>query len=167
MSDPDPQNYTFSGLTGLDKKLARADERVQENGTRRREIFAEAERYLFDHNLDNKLWETFDTESDAHYFGVWLCRTHWRILTYAEGDISATQCDDADAYDNYLADLCDFHRPAPYMVTFGPEGRTAYYQDRQALFINPDRGAAYKFNAQAVAEDDQRIANNIETSTEN
>ena len=139
--------YEFTGIPSFDNLFENADETTDEYGNTTRHIFLDRDRYAFDSTLDGDLWSTFDTENDAPYWGHWLCPKHLRMLTYTEGDIYALQCVDAEAYDRELASRCDLYRPAPYMLAIGKEHHTAYYQQREALFIDPERGRPYRFEA--------------------
>jgi len=126
----------FTGLPQVDALLEKAEETINEQGHRTRKAFLDADRYLFDFNLDGE-WEQFDTEDDAAYFGVWLNKAKLRTLAYIEGDLIFTQCVDAAGYDAKISALCAFHQAAPAFVGIKPASVTKYYQDRSALYINP------------------------------
>ena len=134
----------FTGLDGIDAFLADATERTSNEGRLTREIFHSCDRYVFDFHLKEG-WEQLDTASDAHYFGVWVNKTERLALCYAEGDLSLTRCLTDEAYDDEVESLCKFHEPYPAIVTYDEKGRTEYYQDRSEFFIDPARGAAFKF----------------------
>ena len=85
------------------KKVARLefvlrcqDTRTNERGNVIHDWFAPAERYLVDFAPDfsSEGWEQFDTDQDAHYFGVWVNPVKELVLTYAEGDWSLIVCKD-------------------------------------------------------------------------
>ena len=104
----------------------------------------EGDRYRFDWLLhdEGEGWKQFDTDSDASYFGVWLNKSGKLVLSYAEGDLSVTQCDTDSAYNREVAALCAFHAPAPFAKALGEDGWTHYYQDRSELFIIPKQALA-------------------------
>ena len=137
----------FTGIAHIDVLLADADETPSRQGNPIRQIFYSADRYLFDFNLDldEGAWTQLDTDSDASYFGVWVNKTTRQILQYVEGDISFTQCTDAESYDSELEALCSSHDTRPAFIAVGDDDVAAYYQDRGELFIDPARGKAYRF----------------------
>jgi len=128
----------FTGLPAIDVYLVTSEETVNDRGNRTRHTFLlEADRYIFDFNLDSQIWEQFDTDSDAWYFGTWLNKSELRIFQYAEGDLCFTQCDTAEGYDREIAALCAFHEASPAYVVIDDEAVTHYYQDRSTLYIHP------------------------------
>ena len=129
----------YTGISEIDTWLDAADETTNKHGNRVRTIFIEGDRYFFDQHLDLKSWHQFDTAADAPYFGVWTNPGQRRILSFAEGDVSFTQCPDDESYDREIAELCSFHEPAPSFVTIRDGEATAYYQDRAECFIDPSR----------------------------
>lgn len=136
---------TFTGIDWIDGLFTSAEETRNSLGNARREIFlAEADRYLFDFNLNLDEWSQFDSTSDACYFGTWVNKEKLYILQYVEGDVSFTQCGDAESFDKEVAALCSFHDEAPAFICFDLEAKTEthYYQDRAKLFVDPARAAA-------------------------
>ena len=131
---------TFIGIPEIDRLLESARETRNRHGNRTREIFYNADRYLFDFRLDLQVWAALDTDSDAAYFGLWAAKSLRSFLIYAEGDLRFTQADDDESYDRELAAHCEFHGPSPYMMTLDDHGEAAaYYQDRSELFLDPTR----------------------------
>ena len=57
-------------------------------------------RYAFDFGecFTAKGYAQFDTRQDAYYYGHWVNPTTFRLVSYAEGDIAVTVCDDADEF---------------------------------------------------------------------
>ena len=139
--------HEFTGIAHIDALLAEAAASSDEKGHQTRQIFLSGERYLFDARLDlsDGAWAQLDTEDDASYFGIWVNKTARRILLFAEGDLSFTQCADAASYDAQMAAICSFHEASPSFVAITDDAVTAYYQDRSEFFIDPSRGAAYRF----------------------
>ena len=130
---------TFTGIALIDRLLAAATPRVNDCGNEVRSISHDAERYLFDFQLDSSAWEQFDTTSDAAYFGVWISKAALCTLSYVEGDIYFVRCPDADHYDAELVDLCNFHTPAPAFTTINDGVVTRHYVDRREHFVDPER----------------------------
>ena len=132
-----------TGISEIDSLFKAAKMKKNHEGNATWETFLQdGDRYRFDWLLHDKdYWDQFDTDSDAWYFGVWLNKSSRLILTYAEGDLSITQCRTDKAYDEELATLCSFHRPEPFAKALGDDGWTHYYQNRAELFIDPARAA--------------------------
>ena len=53
-------------------------------------------RYAFDFGECStaKGYAQFDTRQDAYYYGHWVNPTTFRLVSYAEGDVTVTVCDD-------------------------------------------------------------------------
>src|SRR5438132_508470 len=75
-----------------------------------RRAFLPSERYGVDFAEDFKAegWEQFDTDQDAHYFGVWVNRGRLQTLTYAEGDWTLVTCSDREHYNAEISDAIKF-----------------------------------------------------------
>ena len=58
------------------------------------------DRYAFDFGECSTAqgYAQFDTRLDAYYFGHWINPTTFRLVSYAEGDVSVTVCDDAGEF---------------------------------------------------------------------
>ena len=129
----------LTGIENIDTLLAEGDLTDIDGTLTRCTFLGDGERYIFDADLGD-LWKEFDTESDAHYFGVWTNKEKLRILSYAEGDITFTQYKDAESYDATILAMCKFHKPKPELSTIDADGTlTRYYQDRREFFIAPER----------------------------
>jgi hypothetical protein len=135
---------SFTGISRIDRLLSFEEETKNQLGNATRGTFlGEADRYLFDFNLNLNEWDQFDTDSDAWYFGTWVNKERLYILQYVEGDVTYTQCEDAESFDKEIAALCSFHGQSPSFVCFDLEAKTEthHYQDRSKFFIDPDRAA--------------------------
>jgi len=92
------------------------------------------DRYVIDFSgLLQEGWRQYDTEQDASYFGVWVCRETLETLTYAEGDWSLVTCSTHEAFDDELASMARFYgAPPPAFVVIETEtgGVTRYYDER-------------------------------------
>lgn len=82
------------------------DTDTNERGNVVARMFHPSERYIVDFADDFKAggWEQFDTDQDAHYFGVWLNKGARLTLTYAEGDWTLVTC---PSWDSYIAEVQD------------------------------------------------------------
>jgi len=83
-----------------------------------------ADRYLYDFNLcpAKEGWQQWDTDQDAHYFGVWWNPVARVTCTYAEGDESIVVCNTEAAWKAELQDMCDFYGdPPPAFKAFGQD----------------------------------------------
>lgn len=105
-----------------------------------RRLFRDADRYLVDFDPDFKRdgWQQFDTEQDAHYFGVWLNPGSMVILTYCEGDWDLQACHDKERYLDAVQRLIDFYQPGKIATAIGPDGVVTYRQDRSEFLKMED-----------------------------
>ena len=136
---------TDTGIPAVDAALRDGKTSTDRFGNTVRSTFlCEADRYLFDFNLDRERWLQVDTEHDAWYFGVWACPSARSTLSYVEGDVYLVKCADDAAYDRQVAELCASNPPAPAFVVLDTEAATCteVYEDRRRLFLDPDRGEA-------------------------
>ena len=80
-------------------------------------------------------WKQYDTDQDAHYFGVWVNIDKLLTLTYAEGDWSLVVCATSETLQAELDDMAEFYGAAPYAaVSIDRDGTvTEYYDERPAL----------------------------------
>ena len=98
----------------------------------------EADRYCFDfkHCTPSKGWLQFDTDQDAHYFGVWVNKSKRWIVTYAEGDVTIVKCPTVESFNMEIKGMCEFYGVEANIRTIDLDGTyTKYYQDRQEFFI--------------------------------
>lgn len=102
--------------------------------------FMSSDRYCIDFAEDFRAegWEQFDTDQDASYYGVWVNRTKFLTLSYAEGDWTLVVCKDRDSYNREVARMIEFHGEgfiAKGIDLDPPQATvTVYRQDRQAFF---------------------------------
>jgi hypothetical protein len=96
------------------------------------------ERYVYDDQLCKQGFEQFDTDQDAHYYGVWVSIEHRAIVTYAEGDLSLVACASAELFKKEIEDLEKFHGKAPPM----------------AVGIDTDTGVVTEFYSERVSAED-------------
>lgn len=94
-------------------------------------------RYFFDTGpcASDKGWRQYDTDQDAHYFGVWVHLESRQTITYAEGDVIVVSC---PTRESFRAELEDAERvygaPPPAFVSYDADGtRTEYYDERPTV----------------------------------
>ena len=97
------------------------------------------ERYIVDFAPDFKSegWQQFDTDQDAHYFGVWVNPVKLITLTYAEGDWSLVVCPDTAHYNAEIKSMCEFYREGYEFKTIDTDSGhiTEYRQDRSQFAV--------------------------------
>lgn len=112
---------------------------VNERGNAVAREFAPADRYVYDFKICTpaKGWEQYDTDQDAHYFGVWVNKARRQVFTYCEGDLVCVTCPTVESFNAEIA----------YMNAYYGEGRecavvdvaaktfTEFHQDRSRFFI--------------------------------
>jgi hypothetical protein len=100
-------------------------------------MFMSSERYVIDFADDFKSsgWQQFDTDQDAHYFGVWVNPSEWRTLTYAEGDWTLVECGSVESYNAEIQNCIQFYGEGFEFKTIDSDGITEYRQDRSRFLI--------------------------------
>lgn len=81
-------------------------------------------------------WMQYDTDQDAHYFGVWVNPGNLCVLTYAEGDWSYDQFENADAYNAQIRRMNEFYGAGfiAKALSLDSGEMTVYAQDRESEF---------------------------------
>jgi len=74
--------------------------------------FANTDRYVFDFKYckSSDGYAQLDTSEDAHYFGNWVNFKKFEIVSYCEGDITVTNCDDKEEFIKELKRTVDFYK---------------------------------------------------------
>lgn len=123
---------------GSHENVGRKDEKPNSRGNEIYRLFASTDRYCVDFADDFKSegWLQFDTDQDAHYFGVWVNPSKFLTLTYAEGDWTLVVCPDAAHYNAEVADACQFYSEGRIARVIDVDAKTVtdYKQDRQEFF---------------------------------
>jgi hypothetical protein len=90
-------------------------------------------RYFYDsgEGLPGDGWQQYDTEQDAHYYGVWVNMATRQTFSYAEGDTCLTTCPDDARFAVVLQEMADFHGPPPGHVR-SIDAATGEYQTHPA-----------------------------------
>jgi len=92
------------------------------------------DRYRYDFKIctTEKGWRQFDTDQDAHYFGVWVNMEKRQTFTYCEGDTVLVICPTAESFAAELDSMHEFYGPPPPMATaISMDGKvTEFYDER-------------------------------------
>ena len=69
-------------------------------------------RYEFDFKLCSfkQGWAQLDTTEDASYYGNWVHPNKLMLVSYAEGDVTVTTCEDDAEFIRELRTAIDWHR---------------------------------------------------------
>lgn len=122
------------------RKQGKADAAPNDRGNTVIRSFMPSSRYVVDFAEDFTAegWLQFDTDQDAHYFGVWVNPTKMLTLSYAEGDWTLVICPSVTAYNAEIEDCCRFYGEGKVATVIDMRERstTVYRQDRAAFFIN-------------------------------
>ena len=72
---------------------------------------SQIDRYYFDlyHCTSSNGWAQIDTTYDAPFYGAWANAFRREIVTYTEGDISITQCDNDAEFVTAIRNMHVFH----------------------------------------------------------
>lgn len=78
---------------------------------KRERSFQPSDRYRFDFGRCSAKngWAQIDTRQDASYFGQWVNPSRLQIISYCEGDVCVTTCDDAAELVAELQHIREFH----------------------------------------------------------
>jgi hypothetical protein len=118
--------------------------RVNSRGNTVHSASASTGRYVVDFADDytSEGWEQFDTDQDAHYFGVWVNKGKLMTLTYAEGDWSLVVCPDLAHYRAEIENMIQFYGEGFIAKTYDEkEGWVEHRQDR-SRFLPEVTGSA-------------------------
>ena len=98
----------------------------------------DSERYVVDFADDftTEGWKQFDTDQDAHYFGVWINPQTFQVLTYAEGDWTVTDCHNRDRYRREIERLIEFHGAGRIATVIDADGTVTVYSQDRSEFLN-------------------------------
>jgi hypothetical protein len=82
------------------------------------------DRYKFDFRLctPSSGWAQLDTRQDAPYYGNWVNPLKRELVSYCEGDITHTLCDDDEDFKRTLRECIDWHRERQYFIGIDPCG---------------------------------------------
>lgn len=127
---------SVNNLANIIKKIGKPDK--TETGQDIWRTYWDRDRYMVDFadNFKAEGWQQYDTDQDAHYFGVWVNPDRLQTLTYAEGDWSLIQCDNQSAYQAELAGMAKFYgSPPPAFTVIDTETATItkHYQERPTV----------------------------------
>lgn len=126
-------------VSNLVAMLKRQEAEANERGNLVHRFFGPAERYLVDFAPDFTAggWLQFDTDQDAHYFGVWVNPRLLLTLTYCEGDWILAQCPDTRHYNAEISDAIEFYDEGRICTVIDMDAKTTtrYSQDRSEFLI--------------------------------
>ena len=79
--------------------------------TKKRTHVEDCDRYAFDyqHCRLSKGWAQLDTREDASYFGNWAHPEKLQIVSFAEGDVCVTTCEDSDEFRAEIESMAVFY----------------------------------------------------------
>lgn len=123
-------------LTNLMKKDKKGEQNERGNTIYR--MFMPDERYMVDFADDftEAGWLQFDTDQDAHYFGVWVNPSKLLTLNYCEGDWTLVECSDVQHYNAEIQDAIEFYGEGRIcLVVDADNNATEYRQERSGFLI--------------------------------
>lgn len=84
-----------------------------------------SDRYHFDCRACTpaKGWAQIDTAQDAPYYGTWTNPITFELVNYCEGDVTHTNCKDADEYKVVLAECISWNKERGYFIGVDCMGR--------------------------------------------
>ena len=84
------------------------------------------DRYVYDFKLCRGVdgWAQLDTRQDASYYGNWVHPTQFKLMSYSEGDVTLTECQDEADFIETLRICIDWHSEREYFIGIdAPPGR--------------------------------------------
>ena len=78
--------------------------------TKKRERVENCDRYAFDfqHCRLADGWAQLDTQEDASYFGNWAHPEQLQVVSFTEGDVCVTSCEDSDEFRAEIERIASF-----------------------------------------------------------
>jgi hypothetical protein len=61
-------------------------------------------------------WAQLDTRQDASYYGNWANPITRELVSYCEGDVTHTQCDDDAEFATVLRECIEWHKTRNYFI---------------------------------------------------
>jgi hypothetical protein len=96
----------------------------------------QGDRYLFDFFvcLPELGWHQYDTDQDAHYFGVWYNLERLTTFTYCEGDLILVEAPGPAEFKNEMQHAAEFYGSPPpaFKVIDGNTGQVTHVFDDHA-----------------------------------
>lgn len=76
------------------------------------------DRYRYDFKLckPSKGWAQLDTSQDASYYGNWINPLTRELVSYCEGDVTHTQCDDDADFVATVRECIAWHKERKYFI---------------------------------------------------
>jgi len=109
--------------------------RENDSGNAIYDYFMHTERYRWDFDQDFRAdgWEQFDTDQDAHCFGIWVNRKMLAVFSYAEGDLHLSLAPNKEQFLDEIRSMLNFHGQSPAFVAIDPNAGTIteVYDDRE------------------------------------
>ncbi len=108
--------------------------RVNEFGNEITDGFYPGDRYRYDFGpcSSEKGWTQYDTNQDAHYFGIWVHIEKRWIFSYVEGDTYLTKCPTRESFKAELKHMAEYYGEAPpAFKVITREGELIEYYDER------------------------------------
>ncbi len=79
---------------------------------------AMSDRYKYDFRLCTaaKGWAQLDTRQDASYYGNWINPLTRQLMSYCEGDLTLTECDDDEDFVKTVRECANWHKEHDYFL---------------------------------------------------
>jgi hypothetical protein len=77
-----------------------------------------SDRYKYDFRLctSDKGWAQLDTKQDASYFGNWINPLTLTLLSYCEGDVTLTECENEMDFIATVRECVEWHSERDYFL---------------------------------------------------
>ena len=84
--------------------------------TRSHDLVGDRYKYDFGKCTYAKGWAQVDSKQDASYYGTWCNPTTFELMSYCEGDVTHTQCDNAAEFVAEVRELADWNKERGYWL---------------------------------------------------
>lgn len=120
------------------RKNGKQDVAPNDRGNTIHRLHLPDDRYCIDFAEDFREcgFEQFDTDQDAHYFGVWLSRKKRIALSYCEGDWTLVSCQDDAHYFAEVQSYIDFHKAGSVARVIGSDGSMVVVEQDRSKFLS-------------------------------
>jgi hypothetical protein len=124
-------------ISTLINKLLQQPIEINNQGNQMHSVFWRSERYAIDFAKDyaESGFQQFDTDHDAHYFGVWVNPKTYQVLTYLEGDWTLVVCNGPERYNREIQGCINFYDEGYIAKNIDENGDTTFYRQDRSKFL--------------------------------
>lgn len=84
--------------------------------TSNHEMMSDRYKYDFRSCTSSDGWAQLDTRQDASYYGNWINPLTFKLMSYCEGDVTLTECNDAEDFTATVRECVQWHKERDYFI---------------------------------------------------